>query len=93
MKKILFFAVLFVTFLGYSQESGSKYRSKKVAVRDSIMLDTVGLNPSKLLVKDLQGNTIDPLLYRVDYPNAVVFPSKDLLKKKGLITYRLPGVS
>ena len=45
MKKILFFAVLFVTFLGYSQESGSKYRSKKVAVRDSIMLDTVGLNP------------------------------------------------
>ncbi len=36
MKKVLFFAVLFITFLGYGQESGAKYRSKKVAVRDSI---------------------------------------------------------
>ena len=47
MKKLLFFAVLFIPFLGYGQESGAKYRSKKVAVSDSILVDTVGLNPSK----------------------------------------------
>ena len=82
MKKILFFAALFLTSLGYGQESGSKYRSKKVAVRDSILVDTVGLNPSKLLIKDLQGNTIDSLQYRVDYPKALVFPSDTLLKKR-----------
>ena len=81
MKKVLFFAVLFITFLGYGQESGAKYRSKKVAVRDSISVDTVGLNPAKLRIEDLQGNTIDPLLYSVDYPNALVFPSEILLAK------------
>ena len=81
MKKVLFFAVLFITFLGYGQESGAKYRSKKVVVRDSISVDTVGLNPAKLRIEDLQGNTIDPLLYSVDYPNALVFPSEILLAK------------
>ena len=81
MKKVLFFAVLFITFLGYGQESGAKYRSKKVAVRDSISVDTVGLNPAKLRIEDLKGNTIDPLLYSVDYPNALVFPSEILLTK------------
>ena len=64
-----------------AKKSGAKYRSKKVAVRDSILVDTVGLNPSKLRIKDLQGNTIDPLLYSVDYPNALVFPSENLLAK------------
>ena len=81
MKKILFLAVFFIAFLGYGQESGAKYRSKKVAVRDSISVDNVGLNPSKLRIEDLQGNTIDPLLYSVDYPNALVFPSEMLLAK------------
>ena len=81
MKKVLFLAVLFIAFFGYGQESGAKYRSKKVAVRDSISVDNVGLNPSKLRIEDLQGNTIDPLLYSVDYPNALVFPSEMLLAK------------
>ena len=81
MKKVLFLAVFFITFLGYGQESGSKYRSKKVAVRDTISVDNVGLNPSKLRIEDLQGNTIDPLLYSLDYPNALVFPSEILLAK------------
>ena len=76
MKKVLFLAVFFIVFLGYGQDSGAKYRSKKVAVRDTISVDNVGLNPSKLRIEDLQGNTIDPLLYSVDYPNALVFPQK-----------------
>ena len=29
----------------------------------------------------MQGNTIDPLLYSVDYPNALVFPSENLMAK------------
>ena len=81
MKKVLFLAVFFIVFLGYGQESGAKYRSKKVAVRDTISVDNVGLNPSKLRIEDLQGNTIDPLLYSVDYPKALVFPSEMLLAK------------
>ena len=81
MKKLLFFVVLCIPFLGYGQESGGKYRSKKVAVSDSISVDTVGLNSSKLRIKDMQGNTIDPLLYSVDYPNALVFPLEILMAK------------
>ncbi|MGI9593954.1 MAG: hypothetical protein ACR2MH_05095, partial [Patiriisocius sp.] len=82
MKKVVVFTVLFATFLGYGQESGAKYRSKKVAVRDAILVDTVGLNPSKFIVKDLQGTLIDSSLYSVDYPKAIFFPSQALIKKK-----------
>ena len=82
MKKAVVFTVLFATFLGYGQESGAKYRSKKVAVRDAILVDTVGLNPSKFIVKDLQGTLIDSSLYSVDYPKAIFFPSQALIKKK-----------
>ena len=82
MKKVVVFTVLFATFLGYGQESGAKYRSKKVAVRDAILVDSVGLNPSKFIVKDLQGTLIDSSLYSVDYPKAIFFPSQALIKKK-----------
>ena len=82
MKKVVVFTVLFATFLGYGQESDAKYRSKKVAVRDTILLDTVGLNPSKFIVKDLQGTLIDSSQYSVDYPKAILFPSQALIKKK-----------
>ena len=82
MTKVVVFTVLFATFLGYGQESGAKYRSKKVAVRDAILVDTVGLNPSKFIVKDLQGTLIDSSLYSVDYPKAIFFPSQALIKKK-----------
>ena len=71
----------------------AKYRSKKVAVSDSILVDTVALNPSNLRIKDMQGNTIDPLLYSVDYPNALVFPSENVNGQKRFLTYRLLGVS
>ena len=81
MKKLLFFVVLCIPFLGYGQKSGGKYRSKKVAVSDSILVDTVALNSSNLRVKDMQGNTIDPLLYSVDYPNALVFPLENLMAR------------
>ena len=81
MKKLLFFVVLCISFLGYGQKNGGKYRSKKVVVSDSILVDTVALNSSNLRIKDMQGNTIDPLLYSVDYPNALVFPLENLMAR------------
>ncbi|MFT6825776.1 MAG: hypothetical protein ACJAYD_000323, partial [Patiriisocius sp.] len=64
MKKLLFFALFLITAMGYAQENTSRYRSKKVAVTDTIVVDRVALNPSRLILTDTLGKSIDPLLYR-----------------------------
>tara|TARA_B100000795_G_C22806823_1_gene445584 strand:+ start:14195 stop:17611 length:3417 start_codon:yes stop_codon:yes gene_type:complete len=86
MKNLLFFAVFFITLMGYAQENTSRYRSKKVAVTDTIVVDGVALIPSKLMLTDTQGVPIDTLLYRVDYIKARVFPSKTVLTENDSLT-------
>jgi hypothetical protein len=86
MKKLLFFALFLITAMGYAQENTSRYRSKKVAVTDTIVVDRVALNPSRLILTDTLGKSIDPLLYRVDYSKAFVFPSETILTENDSLT-------
>ncbi|MGK0385502.1 MAG: hypothetical protein ACI849_000104 [Patiriisocius sp.] len=78
MKQLLFFATLFIATIGYAQEGASKYRSKTVAIRDSIFIDSVALNPAKFILTDTRGKKIDSTLYRMDYAKAILFPSEML---------------
>jgi hypothetical protein len=76
MKQLLFFTALFIATICYAQEGASKYRSKTVAIRDSIVIDSVALNPTKFILTDTRGKNIDSALYHIDYAKAILFTSE-----------------
>ena len=61
----------------YAQDQTSNYRSKKVAVSDSIKIDSVSINNSWFLLKKKDNSIIDSTNYSIDF-------------KKALLTFRKP---
>jgi len=61
----------------YAQDQTSNYRSKKVAVSDSIKIDSVSINNSWFLLKKKDNSIIDSTYYSIDF-------------KKALLTFRKP---
>ncbi|WP_299105761.1 hypothetical protein [uncultured Winogradskyella sp.] len=72
MKIAISFILILFTFLGFSQEKDSNFRQKKVAVKDSIKIDSVSINPSRFKVKTKDNKIIDSTLYSVDFVKAIL---------------------
>ncbi|MCT4630566.1 MAG: hypothetical protein N4A42_11845, partial [Winogradskyella sp.] len=72
MKPILLFTLLFSALLGFSQENTSNYKMKRVAVKNSVIIDSLSINPSKFVVKTKLGKLVDSSLYTVDYKKAIL---------------------
>lgn len=70
-----FRAFLFVFFFGFcavAQNPNPNYRTKKVAVTDTIVIDSVSINPNFFSIKNRQNQVIDSTLYRIDFPKALL---------------------
>ena len=67
-----FFVILFLLSFAESssQQSNTLYRIKSLAVKDSIKLDSVSINPSSFFVTSLMNKRISPSSYIVDFQNA-----------------------
>lgn len=72
MKKALLFLLLLSSFLSYAQEDSGNYKKKRVAVKDSIRIDSVSINPSKFIVKTKEGKVIDTSVYTIDFSKALL---------------------
>lgn len=72
MKHTLLFLLLLSSFLGVAQENAGNYKKKRLAVKDSIKIDSVSINPSKFVVKTKDGKILDSTLYVVDYPKSIL---------------------
>ena len=68
--KLLFILVLCCSIAGAQEYSNLK--KKRVAVRDSIMVDSVSINPFYFKIQDKIGMPIDSTQYRVDYSKALL---------------------
>lgn len=68
--KLFFWLVIgFVSGL-HAQEIDTPYKNRKiVAVRDTIKIDSVSINPSFFKLLDLDGNAVDTAYYKVDFAN------------------------
>lgn len=71
---------------GYSQDLSSNYKSKRVAVTDTIVIDSVSINPSKFQILDKEGNTVNSQDYYVDYQNATIIFSENIQQVKDSLT-------
>ena len=68
--------------LAYSQDDTSNYRSKKIAVVDTLILDSVSINPSRFQIRDSAGKSLDSLDYKVDFKKGVVIFSENIQQSK-----------
>ncbi|MGY8887176.1 MAG: hypothetical protein ACKVGT_10190, partial [Flavobacteriales bacterium] len=82
MKLYLFLFIFCIGALAYSQDDPSNYRSKKIAVVDTLVLDTVSINPYRFQIKDFAGKKLDTLDYKADFKNGTVVFSKKIQQTK-----------
>ncbi|QXP77445.1 MULTISPECIES: hypothetical protein [Winogradskyella] len=72
MKSALLFIFILSTTLGFSQDQDGNFRQKKVAVNDSIQIDSVSINPSRFKVLTTDNKVIDSTLYEVNFAKSLL---------------------
>lgn len=72
MKKALFLITILMCFWGFAQEKSGNYKKIRVAVADSVRIDSLSINPSKFIVKTKQGVVLDAALYNVDFSKSIL---------------------
>jgi len=72
MKFTLTILILLSSFCTFAQEQTSTYRTKKVAVKDSIAIDSVSINSSFFLLKRKDLTSIDTSYYSVNFSKALL---------------------
>lgn len=58
--------------MGFTQENLSNYRKKRLAVKDSIIIDSVSINPSKFIIKTKDNKVLDSTLYTINFAKALI---------------------
>ncbi len=56
----------------FAQEQSTNYRTKTIAVRDAIQIDTLSINPSWFLVKLKDNSAVDTTFYSIDFKTALL---------------------
>lgn len=87
MKLITTLFIFLFGFSIYAQEQTSNYRSKKVAVNDSIKIDSVSINNSWFLLKRIDNSTIDSSYYHIDFKKAILTFKKSVETDSLIINY------
>jgi hypothetical protein len=72
MKFTITFICFMLSFCAFAQETTSNYRTKKVAVRDSIKIDTVSINSSWFFLRTTNQTLIDTSFYKIDFAKAIL---------------------
>ena len=73
MKSLFVFFCIGLFFTVNLQGQTKNRSTKKVAVKDSIVLDSVSINPFKFKVTDKKNKLIDTIAYRIDFTKAVLY--------------------
>ena len=78
--------MVFVVGVIFAQDSPSNYRSKKIAVSDTIVLDSVPINPKGFQILDKKGIPLDTLNYIVNYQKGFIVFSEKIINKTDSVT-------
>ncbi len=86
MKHFLYVLLFFSPFLGWAQEVTSNFRTKKLAVADSIVVDTIAINPTRFELLRKDGSKIDSTAYRMDFNKGILILNVPLREQEDSIT-------
>jgi len=87
MKFTLSILCLLIGFLVSAQDLDSNYRTKTVAVRDSIAIDSVSINSNFLTIKTKDSSFVDVSYYSVDYKRAIITFHKPIDADSVIVNY------
>jgi len=79
MKSLRIVLIILLSLPAMAQDISSNARSRKVAVSDTIQIDTVSINPARFQLKDKFGSIISSGNYEVDFEKAKLI-LKDSIK-------------
>ncbi|QIE59590.1 hypothetical protein G5B37_08445 [Rasiella rasia] len=77
MKYFLILILCCIASVAVAQEGTSNYRTKKVAVTDTIQIDSVSINPSYFRVENKEGEVIDASQYAIDFKTSTLIFSEN----------------
>jgi hypothetical protein len=86
MRSTLLLLFLIITALSYAQDSLSNYRAKKVVVQDTIIIDTISINPAHFKLKDTTGVLLDSTLFTTDFKRGLLFLSEEAGQRYDSVT-------
>ncbi|PIA78677.1 hypothetical protein BFR04_03845 [Gaetbulibacter sp. 4G1] len=87
MKFITCIFIVLIGFYGFSQDQTSNYKTKKVAVKDTIRIDSVSINSNSFSIKRKDNSTIDSTYYTVDFAKALLTFKKPIQADSIIINY------
>lgn len=93
MKLYLYLFLFLFAAVGYAQDiplpaggTASNYKAKKVALRDTVVLDSAGINPKRFVILDKDGNSPNPFSYRIDFKKGTIIFSEELQQQQDSLT-------
>ena len=89
MKLIVTLFSFLISFCALSQDQSSNYRTKKVAVKDSILIDSVSINSSSFKIKRKNNTPIDSTYFTVDFAKSILTFIKPIETDSIIIDYLL----
>lgn len=87
MNRFSFWIVLIFTSCAFAQETSINYRTKTVAVTDSIRVEPVSINPNRFEVLLKDGTPLDSSLYSINFPKALLVFKKPIAADSIVINY------
>jgi len=86
MKWYLYLIVFGLSSMAWGQDTLSNYRTKKMRVADTLMVDDYSINPSHFILRDQEGNVVDSTYYRVDYTKGLVILNNEWRQRHDSVT-------
>ena len=84
---LLLFFGLFIS-VSFAQDLPTNYQSKKVAINDTIQIDSVSINPIRFQVLDKKGIALDSSNYQVDFGKSVLILPKKITQENDSLTIK-----
>ena len=87
MKFFIGLLIIFVSFCGFSQSQNSIYKTKNVPVKNTIKIDSVGINSNSFSIRKKDKTIIDSTYYSVDFAKATLTFKKPIETDSIIINY------
>ncbi|UKM65849.1 hypothetical protein GSB9_02420 [Flavobacteriaceae bacterium GSB9] len=87
MRNILYILMLLLGLSGFSQSLNGNFRTKKMAVHDTVKIESVSISPHKFSVQKKDSSKIDTTDYSVDFSKAILVFKKPIETDSVIINY------
>ncbi|ALJ05753.1 hypothetical protein APS56_11725 [Pseudalgibacter alginicilyticus] len=87
MKYFFSILIFFICFCGMAQEPLSNYKTKKVAVNDTIVIENFSINSNFFIIKNKDKSIVDSTFYSIDFSKATLIFQKPIETDSVIINY------